>query len=37
MGVRVYVELAVACLAIISCAAAVGAQGGRWNDRLDLR
>lgn len=36
VGVRVCVELAVACLAIVSCAAAVGAQGGRWNDRLDL-
>ena len=36
MGIRVCVELIVAGLAIASCAAAVGAQGGRWNDRLDL-
>ena len=35
-GVGVCIELAVAGLALASCAAAVGAHGGRWNDRLDL-
>ena len=26
----------MACVALLGCAAAVGAHGGRWNDRLDL-
>ncbi len=35
-AVRVVVEWGVAGLALGTCVAAVGAQGGRWNDRLDL-
>lgn len=36
VGMRFFLELAVAGLALASCAAALGAQGGRWNHRLDL-
>jgi endonuclease/exonuclease/phosphatase (EEP) superfamily protein YafD len=35
-AVRFVVEWGVVGLALGTCVAAVGAQGGRWNDRLDL-
>ncbi len=35
-AVRVVAEWGVVGLALGTCVAAVGAQGGRWNDRLDL-
>ncbi len=36
VAVGAFLQFAIAGLALASCAAAVAAQGGRWNDRLDL-